>query len=141
MTIKPKTRKAPAAAKAATPSGTADDLMGFFRGRDPLEIERIKATLEAAFPRQLKAEEMERDTALDEAEDAQERLTDLCLADEIDTMKRRCSGLEIAIMGANDVTGGALGGVIQLAADLADRMKHLAKAFAAERQLRIAEGR
>jgi hypothetical protein len=139
MTAKLKTRKNQAAPKAATiPSWAADDFMGFFRGRDPLEIKRIKATLEAAFPRPSKAEETERDTALHEAEEGQERLTDLDLADEIDTMKRRCSGLEMAIMGANEITRDGLG-VCQLATDLANEMEQLAQDFAAERKLRQAE--
>jgi hypothetical protein len=140
MTTKPKTRKAPASAKAATiPSGAADDLyIRFFKGRDPLEIERIKTTLEAAFPRPSKAEEIERDTAVQEAEEAQERLTDLNLVDEMDRMTRRCSGLESAIYGA--VHYNELHGVLHIAVDITKAMEPLAKDLEAERQLRIAEG-
>lgn len=73
--------------------------------------------------------------------EAARRLSDLYFADEIDTMSRRCSGLEMAVIGANHVTDGELDGASQLANDLADGMKHLAKAFEAERRLRMAEGR
>jgi hypothetical protein len=79
-------------------------------------------------------------------EPAQVRLSDLHLSEEIHTMKRRADGLYEAIYGMSDASSrvdlpSGWSGVLQLATDLSDQLEGLERAFEAERQLRLAEGR
>jgi hypothetical protein len=70
---------------------------------------------------------------------APERLCDLNLVDALDAMKRRCYGLDAAIIYLAHNGDRMERGVAQLASDIAGEMESLAEAFEAERQLRIAE--
>jgi hypothetical protein len=70
--------------------------------------------------------------------DADERLTDIRLVDALETMARRCLGLQAAVSSLNNGCGDGLAeGVLQLAEDIANEMERLASAFEVEQQLRL----
>ena len=68
------------------------------------------------------------------------RLTDISLADTLDTLYRRAWGLEAAISYlASDCPNNNTTGVARLAYDLAEEIERLAKAFSTEYALRVGE--
>jgi hypothetical protein len=76
---------------------------------------------------------------VDEAE--RRRLADLRFEDELDVMKSRCQGLELAIIGSDPDPGAVRDGLLQIAGDVTKAMEQLAQDFGAERELRIAKER
>jgi hypothetical protein len=116
MTTKPKTRKPP-------PMFTKAGRKWIDEKCD--ETEKEHKIWEAAAEERRKSAEM-----------MEGRLTELDLADKLETMKRRCSGLEAAVISIE--YGADSEGVAQIATDVADQMKALVEEFGAELELRTA---